>query len=46
MGSDINDVGVGVGLLACYNKSIGRAQRAPTLLEPMVWSGHEILLNP
>ena len=46
MGPDINAPGVGVGLLACYNRSVGRAQRAPTLLEQMVWSGREKLLNP
>ena len=46
MGSNINEVGVGVGLLLCYNKSTGRGERAPALLEQMVWSGREKLLKP
>ena len=46
MGSDINAPGVSVGLLACYNKSTGRGARAPTLLEQMVWSVREKLLDP
>ena len=41
MGSDINAPEVSVGLLLCYNKSTGRGERAPTPLEPMVWSGRK-----
>ena len=43
MGSNISEIGVGVGLLLCYNKSTGRGARAPTLLEQMVCAGRKKL---